>query len=117
MADQPAPDEVEEVARAIRALRSCTLEWNNPEPKACQSCRNAKGYHDDVGCITLARAAIATLDRLRRAPPVAVVEDARRYLTEIVEADLRGVCHPDRKYTRILSAVVQSAPPKQGTEG
>jgi hypothetical protein len=54
------PETVERVARAIAALRSCSLEWGPKQP-ICASCSNARGYSDDVGCVTLARAAIAAM--------------------------------------------------------
>jgi hypothetical protein len=51
---------VERVARAIAALRSCSLEWGPKQP-ICASCSNARGYSNDVGCVTLARATIAAM--------------------------------------------------------
>lgn len=51
-------DVVERVAKRIATLRMCEQQGNHVP---CASCRNARGYNDDVGCITLARAAIEAI--------------------------------------------------------
>lgn len=72
---------VERVARAIAALRSCSLEWGPKQP-ICASCSNARGYSDDVGCMTLARAAIEAMRE-----PTEAMWAAHR------EADKLGISH------------------------
>ena len=49
---------MERVARAIAHLRMCDRQGN---AVPCPSCDNARGYSEDYGCRTMARAVIAAM--------------------------------------------------------
>lgn len=59
MNGDPLYEMVELAARAIADLRMCEKQGN---VVPCASCQNVRGYNDDVGCMTLARAAIAAIE-------------------------------------------------------
>ena len=97
---------VERVARAIAHLRMCEKQGN---VVPCASCQNVRGYNDDVGCMTLALAAIAAI----REPAEAMVDAGwnAQPMGPVCDWDMEGI------WTEMIAAALSEPPPRTAELG